>query len=203
MVEKRADGLGVFQTLSIYVKYPPCLYCRFSPFSAVFLSLSSRRVYRLALFYLSCQSLRLSLACLALLSAMLAETNKVFQLSFKYFHIFHCNILYFIHYDLLILPPYTFPLSITFFYTTLFPFISIIHSIIFFFILLVHFCTVSCFYICSISTIIQVYYYLFDTIVYDVSRRLSLSFLQVSYSFLFLCIFILIHFFCLLYTVLV
>lgn len=54
IVEKRADGLGVFSTLSIYVKYPPCLDCRFSPFSAVFLSLSSRRVYRLALFYLSC-----------------------------------------------------------------------------------------------------------------------------------------------------
>lgn len=42
IVEKRADGLGVFSTLSIYVKYPPCLYRRFSPFSAVFLSLSSR-----------------------------------------------------------------------------------------------------------------------------------------------------------------
>lgn len=36
IVEKRADGLGVFSTLSIYVKYPPCLDCRFSPFSAVF-----------------------------------------------------------------------------------------------------------------------------------------------------------------------
>ena len=42
MVEKRADGLGAFLTLSIYVKYPPCPDCRFSPFSAVFLSLSSR-----------------------------------------------------------------------------------------------------------------------------------------------------------------
>ena len=41
-----------------------------------------------------------------------------------------------------------------FLYHTLFTFISIIHSIIFFFILLVHFCTVSCFYICSIGTII-------------------------------------------------
>ena len=122
IVEKRADGLGVFQTLSIYVKYPPCPDCRFSPFSAVFLLFSSCLVCRLALFYLSCQSLRLSLVCLALLSAILAETNKLFQLSFKYFHIFHCNILYFIHYHLLILPPYTFPLSITFPYTTHFPF---------------------------------------------------------------------------------
>lgn len=42
IVEKRADGLGAFLTLSIYVKYPPCPDCRFSPFSAVFLSLSSR-----------------------------------------------------------------------------------------------------------------------------------------------------------------
>ena len=50
IVEKRADGLGAFLTLSIYVKYPPCPDCRFSPFSAVFLSLSSCRVYRLALF---------------------------------------------------------------------------------------------------------------------------------------------------------
>ncbi len=42
IVEKRADGLGAFSTISIYVKYPPCPDCRFSPFSAVFLSLSSR-----------------------------------------------------------------------------------------------------------------------------------------------------------------
>lgn len=64
-----------------------------------------------------------------------------------------------------------------FLYHTLFTFISIIHSIIFSFILLVHFCTVSCFYICSIGTIMQGYYYLSSTIVYDVSRRSSLSFL--------------------------
>lgn len=50
IVEKRADGLGAFSTLSIYVKYPPCLYRRLSPFSAVFLSLSSCLVCRLALF---------------------------------------------------------------------------------------------------------------------------------------------------------
>ena len=148
---------GGFSSLFVLPCLPPCLACLFG------------------------QSLRLSLVCLALLSAMLAETNKLFQLSFKYFHIFHCNILYFIHYHLLIHPPYTFPPSITFFYTTLFPFISIIHSIIFFFILLVHFCTVSCFYICSIGTIIQGYYYLSSIIVYDVSRRLSLYFLQASY----------------------
>lgn len=54
IVEKRADGLGVFSTLSIYVKYPPCLDCRFSPFSAVFLLFSSCLVCRLALFCLSC-----------------------------------------------------------------------------------------------------------------------------------------------------
>ena len=54
IVEKRADGLGVFSTLSIYVKYPPCLDCRFSPFSAVFLLFSSYLVCRLALFCLSC-----------------------------------------------------------------------------------------------------------------------------------------------------
>ena len=112
---------------------------------------------------------------------MLAETNKLFQLSFKYFHIFHCNILYFIHYHLLIHPPYTFPPSITFFYTTLFPFISIIHSIIFFFILPVHFYNLPCFLICSIGTIMQGYYYLSSTIVYDVSRRSSSSFLYISY----------------------
>lgn len=53
MVEKRADGLGVFSTISIYVKYPPCLDCRFSPFSAVFLSLSSCLACCLALFCLS------------------------------------------------------------------------------------------------------------------------------------------------------
>lgn len=41
IVEKRADGLGFFLTASIYVKYPPCLYRRFSPFSAVFLLFSS------------------------------------------------------------------------------------------------------------------------------------------------------------------
>ena len=50
IVEKRADGLGVFSTLSIYVKYPPpCLYRRFSPFSAVFLLFSSCLACRLAL----------------------------------------------------------------------------------------------------------------------------------------------------------
>lgn len=54
IVEKRADGLGAFLTLSIYVKYRPCLDCRFSPFSAVFLLFSSYLVSRLALFYLSC-----------------------------------------------------------------------------------------------------------------------------------------------------
>ena len=52
MVEKRADGLGAFLTLSIYVKYPPCPDCRFSPFSAFFLSLSSCLVCHLALFCL-------------------------------------------------------------------------------------------------------------------------------------------------------
>ena len=140
IVEKRADGLGVFQTLSIYVKYLPCLYRRFSPFSAVFLLFSSYLVCRFALFYLSCQSLRLSLVCLALLSAILAETNKLFQLSFKYFHIVHCNILYFLYYHLLILPSYTFPLSIAFFYIYPFPFIPIIHSFLFLFISSIH-CT--------------------------------------------------------------
>ena len=50
IVKKRADGLGVFSTLSIYVKYPPCLDCRFSPFSAVFLLFSSCLVCHLALF---------------------------------------------------------------------------------------------------------------------------------------------------------
>lgn len=74
------------------------------------------------LVYLSCQSLRMSLVCLVSLSAMLAQTNKIFQLSFKYFHAFHCNILYFLYYHLLIHPPYTFPLFITFPYITLFPF---------------------------------------------------------------------------------
>ena len=54
MVEKRADGLGAFLTVFIYVKYPPCLYRRFSPFSAVFLLFSSCLVCRLALFCLSC-----------------------------------------------------------------------------------------------------------------------------------------------------
>lgn len=54
MVEKRADGLGAFSTISIYVKYPPCLYRRLSPFSAVFLLFSSYLVCRLALFCLSC-----------------------------------------------------------------------------------------------------------------------------------------------------
>ena len=50
MVEKRADGLGAFSTISIYVKYPPCLYRRLSPFSAVFLLFSSYLVCHLALF---------------------------------------------------------------------------------------------------------------------------------------------------------
>ena len=50
IVEKRADGLGAFSTVSIYVKYPPYLDRRFSPFSAVFLSLSSFLACRLALF---------------------------------------------------------------------------------------------------------------------------------------------------------
>ena len=113
---------------------------------------------------------------------MLAETNKLFQLLFKYFHIFHCNILYFIYYHLLILPSYTFPLSIAFFYIILFPFISTVHSIIFSFILSVHFYNLPCFLICSIGTIMQEYYYLSSTIVYDVSRRSSLSFLYISYA---------------------
>ena len=89
---------GCFSSLFVVPCLPPCFVCLFG------------------------QSLRLSLVCLALLSAILAETNKLFQLSFKYFHIFHCNILYFLYYHLLILPSYTFPLSITFPYTTLFPF---------------------------------------------------------------------------------
>ena len=50
IVEKRADGLGTFLTISIYVKYPPCPDCRFSPFSAVFLLFSSCLVCHLALF---------------------------------------------------------------------------------------------------------------------------------------------------------
>lgn len=50
IVEKRADGLGAFLTLSIYVKCPPCPDCRFSPFSAVFLLFSSCLVCHLALF---------------------------------------------------------------------------------------------------------------------------------------------------------
>lgn len=54
IVEKRADGLGAFLTLSIYVKYPPCPDCRFSPFSAAFLLFSSCLVCHLALFCLSC-----------------------------------------------------------------------------------------------------------------------------------------------------
>ena len=54
IVEKRADGLGTFLTISVYVKYPPCPDCRFSPFSAVFLLFSSYLVCRLALFCLSC-----------------------------------------------------------------------------------------------------------------------------------------------------
>lgn len=148
---------GCFSSLFVVPCLPPCFVCLFG------------------------QSLRLSLVCLVSLSAMLAETNKLFQLSFKYFNIFHYNILYFQYYHLLILPPYTFPPSITFFYIPLFHFISTIHSIIFSFILSVHFCTVSCFYICAIGTIMQGYYYLSDIIVYDVSRRLSLSFLQASY----------------------
>ena len=49
MVEKRADGLGAFSTISIYVKYPPYLDRRFSPFSAVFLLFSSYLACRLAL----------------------------------------------------------------------------------------------------------------------------------------------------------
>ena len=97
IVEKRADGLGVCSTISIYVKYPPM------PLPPIF-------------------SIFGGFSCLFVVPAMLAETNKLFQLSFKYFHIFHCNILYFMYYHLLILPPYTFPLSITFPYTTLFPF---------------------------------------------------------------------------------
>lgn len=54
IVEKRADGLGAFLTLSIYVKYPPCPDCRFSPFSAVFLLFSSCLACRLALICLYC-----------------------------------------------------------------------------------------------------------------------------------------------------
>ena len=43
IVEKRADGLGVFLTLSIYVKYPPIPGLPFfSIFGGFFLSLSSR-----------------------------------------------------------------------------------------------------------------------------------------------------------------
>ena len=122
MVEKRADGLGVFSTLSIYVKYPPM---PLPPFFSIFGGFSFAFVVPCLPPCLVClfgQSLRLSLVCPASLSAMLAETNKLFQLSFKYFHIFHCNILYFLYYHLLILPPYTFSPSITFPYTTHFPF---------------------------------------------------------------------------------
>lgn len=89
---------GCYSSLFVVPCLPPCLACLFG------------------------QSLQLSLVCPASLSAMLAETNKLFQLLFKYFHIFYCNILYFIYYYLLILHSYTFPPSITFFYTTLFLF---------------------------------------------------------------------------------
>ena len=54
IVEKRADGLGTFLTISIYVKYPPCPDCRFSPFSAVFSFAFVAPCRRLALFCLSC-----------------------------------------------------------------------------------------------------------------------------------------------------
>ena len=70
MVEKRADGLGAFLTLSIYVKYPPCPDCRFLVLSAVILILSSRLaavllcfVYLVSLYGCPLSALRRCLLC--------------------------------------------------------------------------------------------------------------------------------------------
>lgn len=140
IVKKRADGSGAFQTVSIYVKYPPMSLLPFCFIIGGYSFLLVTPCLPPCFVCLFGQSLRLSLACLASLSAMLVEINNLFQLLFKYFHIFHCNILYFIYYHLLILPSYTFLLSIAFFYIYPFPFISIIHSLLFLFISSIH-CT--------------------------------------------------------------
>ena len=123
-MEKRADGLGFFLTASIYVKYPHTSIAVFLHFRRFFFRFRRALPAALLCFVYLLSRWRLSLVCFASLSTMLVETNIVFQLSFKYFHIFHCNILYFIYYHLLILSSYILPLSIAFPYITLFPLLS-------------------------------------------------------------------------------
>lgn len=105
IVEKRADGLGVFQTLSIYVKYPPCLYRRFSPFSAVFLSLSSRLAAVLPCFvYLVSRYFWRRLPCYAFMFPVFSNYSFYFNNplnSFQYYilqlstlHYYHAFTLY-------------------------------------------------------------------------------------------------------------
>ena len=53
MVEKRADGLGVFSTLSIYVKYPPM---PLPPFFSIFGGFSFALVVPCLPSYLYCLS---------------------------------------------------------------------------------------------------------------------------------------------------
>ena len=104
-MEKRADGLGAFSTLSIYVKYPPYLYRRFSPFSAAFLLFSSCRVYRLALFvYLVSRYFWRRLPCYAFMFPVFSNYSFYFNNplnSFQYYilqlstlHHYHAFTLY-------------------------------------------------------------------------------------------------------------
>lgn len=123
IVEKRADGLGVFSTLSIYVKYPPCLDCRFSPFSAVFLSLSSRLAAVLPCFvYLVSRYFWRRLSCYAFMFPDFSNYSHCFNNllnSFQYYilqlytlHHYHAFTLYiptihnfFLYYILSVLSP--------------------------------------------------------------------------------------------------
>lgn len=105
IVEKRADGLGAFSTISIYVKYTPCLDRRFSPFSAAFLLFSSCRVYRLALFvYLVSRYFWRRLPCYAFMFPVFSNYSFYFNNplnSFQYYilqlstlHHYHAFTLY-------------------------------------------------------------------------------------------------------------
>ena len=94
-------------TLSIYVKYPPCPDCRFSPFSAVFLSLSSRLAAVLPCFvYLVSRYFWRRLSCYAFMFPDFSNYSHCFNNllnSFQYY-ILQLSILHYYHAFTLYIP---------------------------------------------------------------------------------------------------
>ena len=139
MVEKRADGLGAFSTISIYVKYPPCLYRRLSPFSAVFLLCSSYLICRLAyVVYLVSLCFWRRLSCYAFMFPDFSNYSHCFNNllnSFQYYilqlstlHHYHAFTLYIptIH-NFFLYPTFPFYLHHPFYHLLFYPFCTLLY----------------------------------------------------------------------------